>query len=491
MNMRNAVYSGRGFSDWEIGDVDVIWDGKLFHLFHLIIPNHDYIAHAVSSDGINWSRVRNAMYVGEPGEWDDDMLWTMHTHWCDESKRWEMFYTGLRMGENGSIQRIGKAWSEDLYYWHKEHKAPFPLESKGPQYEDAQNNPRSWVSFRDPFFFTEEGEQYLLMAARSGEGHYSRRGCTGLMQKHGDHWLLQEPLHRPLVYDDMECPSLVKLEDEYYLIASIREDRKVRYWTSMELKGAYRSFYDNVLMPQGNFAARPVFIDGRLLVYTFYFLNNDASDKRALVPPREICRDKNGMLYLKSYHGWDTMRKRTISQSEFAEFEPFLDNPSAITDVDEDIHYFSTSSGYEFFMLPVTEYDFIWDGVLQLDLPGKLGLIFHLDETGSGYFLSLDFFNGFAQLRAWGVQEDSPFNDYVFQTIQSNQFPVNEERKHSFRLISYGHYVELSLDGKVILSLVDYTYDHGKIGVYCTSTTVHLSESKINILEPHKEEYGA
>ena len=49
------MYSGAGFSDWEIGDIDVFIDesGK-HHLFHLIIPNHDYIAHAISDDGISW-----------------------------------------------------------------------------------------------------------------------------------------------------------------------------------------------------------------------------------------------------------------------------------------------------------------------------------------------------------------------------------------------------------------------------------------------------
>ena len=73
------MYSGSGFSSWEIGDVDVFIDENgVHHLFHLIIPNHDYIAHAVSRDGLSWKRVKNALFVGDPGEWDDDMLWTMH-----------------------------------------------------------------------------------------------------------------------------------------------------------------------------------------------------------------------------------------------------------------------------------------------------------------------------------------------------------------------------------------------------------------------------
>lgn len=71
------MYSGRGFREWEIGDVEVIKEGDTYHLFHLVLPNHDYIAHATSKDCINWVRVKNALFVGDPGEWDDDMLWTM------------------------------------------------------------------------------------------------------------------------------------------------------------------------------------------------------------------------------------------------------------------------------------------------------------------------------------------------------------------------------------------------------------------------------
>ena len=46
------MYSGGGFSKWEIGDIDVFIHNGKYHLFHLIIPNHDYIAHATSEDGI-------------------------------------------------------------------------------------------------------------------------------------------------------------------------------------------------------------------------------------------------------------------------------------------------------------------------------------------------------------------------------------------------------------------------------------------------------
>ncbi len=84
----------------------------VYHLFHLIIPNHDYIAHAISHDGITWKRVKNALFVGHPGDWDDDMLWTMHAALYQD--RFHLFYTGLTWRDRGVMQRIGIAVSDDL-----------------------------------------------------------------------------------------------------------------------------------------------------------------------------------------------------------------------------------------------------------------------------------------------------------------------------------------------------------------------------------------
>ena len=38
------MYTGHGFSEWGIGDVDVIKVDGVYHLFHLVLPNHAYIA---------------------------------------------------------------------------------------------------------------------------------------------------------------------------------------------------------------------------------------------------------------------------------------------------------------------------------------------------------------------------------------------------------------------------------------------------------------
>ncbi len=114
-----------------IGDVDVLYHDGLYHLFHLVLPNHDFIAHAVSTNGIHWRRVKNALFIGDPGSWDDLMLWTMAvTPDPVQSGRWRMFYTGLSRRDQGRVQRVGLAYSDDLYHWRKapvnwtDHRGP-------------------------------------------------------------------------------------------------------------------------------------------------------------------------------------------------------------------------------------------------------------------------------------------------------------------------------------------------------------------------------
>src|SRR5687767_3651299 len=167
------MYTGSGFSDWEIGDITVIIHNGVYHLFHLIIPNHDYIAHAISRNGMSWKRVKNALFVGHPGEWDDDMLWTMHV--CEVGDKFEMYYTGLQRKDRGVISRIGLAESDDLMDWKKNRKQIFPIEPKGIFYETANTNPRTWLSFRDPFRYEYKNDVFLLVGARTIYGPVSRR----------------------------------------------------------------------------------------------------------------------------------------------------------------------------------------------------------------------------------------------------------------------------------------------------------------------------
>jgi len=127
------MYSESTGSRKTIGDVDIFFHDGIYHLFHLVLPNHDYIAHAVSNDCFHWRRVENALHIGDPGGWDDSMLWTMHVSPHPQiENRWRMFYTGLSRRDQGMKQRVGLAESDNLYTWKKvavnwvDRRSPLP-----------------------------------------------------------------------------------------------------------------------------------------------------------------------------------------------------------------------------------------------------------------------------------------------------------------------------------------------------------------------------
>ncbi|MEO8766546.1 MAG: glycosyl hydrolase family 32 [Ginsengibacter sp.] len=483
------MYSGSGFSDWEIGDITVIIHEDVYHLFHLIIPNHDYIAHAISNDGISWKRVNNALFVGQPGEWDDDMLWTMHV--CETAGKFEMYYTGLQRRDRGVISRIGFAESGNLIDWEKNQKNIFPIEPKGIFYETGNTNPRKWLSFRDPFKFEYKGEVYLLLAARSISGPISRRGCVGLVKVTNDIVELMPPLLYPMVYDDIECPCLFELHGRFYLVGSIREDIKVRYWFAPDFFGEYHSFHDDVLLPQGNYAARTVQDGDHLLVFNFFYAYGKIDALRVLPPPKELDTDDKGRLLLKSYYRWEQMIKKTIPQSDLETLSHLLSNTTAFSTVEPGKWICGSRSGYEIFCFQKPSASFIWEGLLTVEGMGKLGLVSDIDHEGSGYFISFDVSNCLVKIRAWGFNALNNRQNFIFNDIQSGIFTMKESKSLYFKLIRFGHYIELSIDGVIKLTLMDYTYSGNSIGLYSASSVISLQNSKVMVLPEPEVEYAS
>ncbi|HSM55182.1 MAG TPA: family 43 glycosylhydrolase, partial [Candidatus Sulfomarinibacteraceae bacterium] len=375
------MYTGYGFREFQVGDVDVVKHDGVYHLFHLVLPRHSYIAHAISEDGLHWQRVQNALFISDPRAWDDDMLWTMHiTPDPYRGEGWRMFYTGLSIKDHGRIQRVGVARSDDLYTWEKDSSGDFPLEVTATHYEHSLDQGRNWVSFRDPFFFEDDGRRYLIAAARVNQGPIVRRGCVALAEEVAENeFEFCPPLFHPRRYDDVEVPNLLKMDGRYYLIGSIREDIKVHYWYADRLEGPYRNFSDNVILPQGNYAARVSRDGDRWLVWNIFFRGLSTQGKHLLAPPKELVVNDNGELRLKSFDGFDRLVGERLIPADLAPLEPLLDNPTASGAAETTSCWFSTESGLELFLLQGEYRDLILTGEYHLDGEGKFGLVLRLD----------------------------------------------------------------------------------------------------------------
>lgn len=504
-----------------IGDVDVLFHEGLYHLFHLVLPNHDFIAHAVSTDGIHWRRVKNALFIGDPGSWDDLMLWTMHVS-PDPHRQggWRMFYTGLSRKERGGIQRLGLAVSDDLYSWRKvpvrwvdgrgprdpepirkareaslpkqgdsiraltDPESCFPLEADPAHYESNLSEGRQWVSFRDPYFGTLDGQGWLLMAARVKDGPVVRRGCVGLLKEVApNHFESRPALHHPGLYDDIEVPGVFDLGGHYYLIGSLREDAKIRYWHSDCVAGPWRSFHDNVLMPQGNYAGRICRDDKGWLLWGFFAMNRqDRTANNLMPPPKRLMRDDEGLLYLKTFEQFetwcagaiDTCRVRTLKSGEQTEF-------CRADEAHWDIH---SPDGFQAFVFRDELESFWLTGTLRLNGRGKCGLLFRIDpETHDGYYLSLDLLKGVAQLRAWGTAADQTGEHMMqFDTLQSGYWFTRGSIEAEISLLTFGSYLELSINGRIVLSLADQRYTRGLAGVYLETASLEVKNLSVRRL---------
>ncbi len=497
-----------------IGDIHVLFHDGLYHLFHLVLPNHDFIAHAVSTDAIHWRRVRNAIFLGDPGSWDDLMLWTMHVSPDPRNEGgWRMFYTGLSRRDRGLYQRVGLATSEDLYVWKKhpvnwkDKRGPndpepvkkaraeslrteaneitalvdpescYPIAPSPEHYESELEEGRHLVSFRDPFFFEDEGRGVLLVAARVKDGPVVRRGCVACFSETRPyHFKAEPPLLHPGLYDDVEVPNIVVIGGERYLIGSIREDAKIRYWHAGSECSDWRSYHDNVLMPQGNYAGRVCEDGNGWMLWCFFAMNReDRTANNLMPPPKRLCRAEDGVLYLKTFEGFDEWIEDAV------EFE----RPSLLLKEArghemkriEDGWHLESRFGFQAFLFDGALADFRLDCRLAINGKGKCGFVFRIDpESQDGYYLSLDLLKGIAQLRAWGTAREFQGEFMMsFKTIQSGNWVARGDCGEDFSLMVFGSYIELSIGGRIVLSLADLDFKKGHLGIYADSCSLSVT----------------
>ena len=491
------MYASHGFLRSDIGDVDVVYHDGQFHLFHLVLPNHDFIAHAVSEDGLSWRRVKNALFVGDPGSWDDDMLWTMHvTPDPDRAGSWRMFYTGLARAEFGRVQRVGLARSDDLIHWTRDESGQFPLEIDGLDYEADAETGRKWVSFRDPFFYHDpkNNQRMLLAAGRINRGPLIRRGCVSVAHEvEPGKFEFAPPLHHPGLYDDVEVPNLFELDGRFYLLGSIREDTKVHYWYCDKLGEPFGNFFDNVLLPRGNYAARICQHGDDLLLFNFFAKNEQhfgqTISKKLLPPPKNIITDSTGRLRLTSFSGFNDLVEEDYPSPGVDQLDHLFVNRHAKSEDRDGGFDLRCDSGYEAYLFPGEHESMRLRATVDLDGPGKGGMVLRVNDQGDGYYLSLDFIKGIAQVRAWGVK---PYAEtefaFDYNQLQAGYFVSEHKGPWEIEVVAHGMYLEVSIDGYVTLSLVDDSYGFGRMGFYCESATLKVRDLKWQRLEPPKQE---
>lgn len=468
----------------DIGDVEILeYDGKL-HMFHLVIPNRDLIAHCVSEDGLTWRELPAAIATGAPGSMDDDMIRTISVTPCNG--RFYMLYAACSRKDGGRVERICMATSKDLTIWEKLPQFS-GIEACGKYYEDAETA-KDYVNWRDPKPYYEDGTYYCVICARRREGAILRRGCVALMTSQDMlHWTYQAPLFLPGDYFAVECPQIYKIGSQYYLLGAIMEDGSQRYWVADNLKGPYRiAGGENLLMPPGShYAGRLARFRGRDVYLCWTAAREDGPSPFGLrteigAPIRyipallDVVPDEQGRLTLRSVKAWERFEGAGKPIAQAALNHTICSNRYA----SHRENLFISESGTEMWTTRETYGSFRWNCSLQME--GYCGgLVFRANDDGAAYRLEFYPYEQRVLLKSHVRSHRRDGTDWFDHRIIQSAHLDSAGKAVRVSLRDVGGEIEISLNGRVRLATVSTAALSGYIGVFANCASIQIEEMTV------------
>ncbi len=211
-----------------VWDFWIAEDHGTYHMFFLQAPRslgdpelrhrNASVGHAISEDLINWTDVGTAVKPGLPGEWDDIATWTGSV--IRHADRWWMFYTGASSDEDGLVQRVGAAISDDLFFWVKHPENPL-LAAHPFWYEQLDHDVWHDQAWRDPWVYPIHDGFEMLVTARVNSGPGPERGVVGrAFSANLSVWSALPPLTAPGGFGQMEVPQRLSTDRGELLLFS-------------------------------------------------------------------------------------------------------------------------------------------------------------------------------------------------------------------------------------------------------------------------------
>jgi len=136
-----------------------------------------------------------------------------------------VFYTGISRAEDGLVQRIGWADSNDGVIFRR--SCSEPLEADARWYEKKETDASGAEHWRDPFVFEHDGRWHMLITARARGAENYRAGVIGhAVSDDLDHWRIGPPLTSPSVFGQLEVSQSRSVDGHHLLIFSCGDDMK-------------------------------------------------------------------------------------------------------------------------------------------------------------------------------------------------------------------------------------------------------------------------
>ena len=261
-----------------------MWDfwfavvGDDVHVFYLQAPralgdpelrhHNASIGHAVSRDLRTWTALATALGPGAEGEFDDLATWTGSI--VRHDGRWQLFYTGVSRAEGTSVQRVGRAVSDDLLSWERRGMV---LEAD-PRWYEREHWRDPWVAWDDA-----RGRFDMLLCARVPDGPEDARGVIGHATSPDlERWEAGPPLSTPGELYQLEVPQLVRIGGAWRILfctearhhgaarlarPGVVAETGTHYLTARERLGPYALDRDAFLLTAGSYAGRLLHHRGR------------------------------------------------------------------------------------------------------------------------------------------------------------------------------------------------------------------------------------
>ncbi|MFJ6197353.1 glycosyl hydrolase family 32 [Micromonospora sp. NPDC092111] len=133
-----------------------------------------------------------------------------------------LFYTGVGRAEDGLVQRIGLAVSDDLITWRR-HSAEPLVEADPTWYELLDRTLWYEQAWRDPWVFPDPDGHgwHMLITARANTGPADGRGVVGHATSPDlVNWTVRPPLSTPAGFGHLEVPQVAVVDGQPLLLFS-------------------------------------------------------------------------------------------------------------------------------------------------------------------------------------------------------------------------------------------------------------------------------
>ena len=493
------MYVPAGFWKDGLGDIDVIAQGDDLHAFYLSIPSHDRVGHLTSRDGLTWAEQKAAIHTGDPGDFDDDQIWTMGVF--EHAGRFFMLYTGLAMKEQGKVQRVGLATSDDLFTWTK--AGANPVLCADPRWYEAEPDATHRVDWRDPWVYSEGGVLHGVISARSNQGPLHRRGCAGyFVSVDGYDWEVKPPLCVPGVCYDFETPALARLQGRYYLTGICGKNSGAPVPSIVRVadrvEGPYRRIGHDELLPGDNQVFKPCVWRGR----TLYFHNLrgqadwDGGAHNAitcLAPPKIADTTEDGALVLRPYLDWDAIAAGPAQKRSAASLYAAGKAVAGQWDVEQGTLQGTAVSGFAALLLEEENESFVLETEIEGTGAGEFGVMLRsLDHADDATFVSLAPRLRRVQLYTLQPYHKTPSAGVTYRwrgrrLVQEWVSPFAWSVPSRLRVVVYGAYCEVSVDERVALSAITMRRPAGRLGFFAEDAAVSV---KTTNLQPLRSDDG-